>query len=43
VPFESISFAHIIKKQGKEAAQKIIDDIRVATVEQCKQLEYGGR
>ena len=43
VPFESISFAHIIKKEGKEAAQKIIDDIRAATVEQCKKLEYGGR
>ena len=43
VPFESISFAHIIKEEGKEFAQKIIDDIRAATVEQCKKLEYGGR
>lgn len=43
VPFDSISFAHIIKDEGMQAAQRIIDDIRAATVEQCKRLEYGGR
>lgn len=40
-PFESISFGHIIERDGIEAAQKVIDDIRAATIEQCKKLEYG--
>jgi hypothetical protein len=40
-PFESISFRHIIVKDGIQAAQKILDDIRAASVEQCRKLEYG--
>jgi hypothetical protein len=42
-PFESISFGYIIKHKGTEEAQKLIDDIRASTVEQCKNLEYRGR
>jgi hypothetical protein len=42
-PFESISFGAILRRQGREEAQKILDGIRAATIEQCKKLEYGGR
>jgi hypothetical protein len=38
--FESISFRHIIVKDGVQAAQKILDDIRAASLEQCRKLEY---
>lgn len=41
--FESISFGHIIKHKGMDKAQKVLDDIRAASLEQCKKLEYRGR
>lgn len=43
MPFESISFGHIIKDDGLPEAQKLIEDIRAASVEQCRKLEYMGR
>jgi hypothetical protein len=43
LPFESISFDAVIRKDGPEGAQKLIDDIRASSIEQCKRLEYGGR
>jgi hypothetical protein len=39
-PFESISFGRIIATQGREAAQAILDRIRAATIEQCRELTY---
>lgn len=42
-PFESISFGLIIKEDGMAEAQKTIDDIRAATIEQCKKLDYRHR
>lgn len=41
VAFESISFGAIIRDHGVDAGQKILDDIRAATIEQCIRLEYG--
>lgn len=40
VPFESISFRLIIQRDGREAAQAIIDRIREATIERCRSLDY---
>jgi hypothetical protein len=42
-PFESISFGHIIKHKGLNEAQKLLDDIRASSVEQCKKLDYRAR
>jgi hypothetical protein len=40
VPFESISFGHIINKEGRAAAQALLDRLRTASVERCRELEY---
>jgi len=40
VPFESISFGAIIRREGREAAQAILDRIRSATIERCRSLDY---
>jgi hypothetical protein len=39
-PFDSISFGRIIRREGREAAQVILDQIRGASVERCRALEY---
>lgn len=38
--FESISFGTIIARSGRPAAQEILDQIRAATIEQCRSLNY---
>jgi len=40
VPFESISFGRIIKSQGRQAAQAMLDRLREARVERCRNLAY---
>jgi hypothetical protein len=39
-PFESISFGRIIATKGRQAVQEIIDRIRAASVEKCRELDY---
>ncbi len=39
-PFESISFGRIVRDQGRPAAQAILDRIRAAPVEKCRELDY---
>ncbi len=39
-PFESISFGQIIRKQGHDAAQALLDRLRKAPVERCRELDY---
>ncbi|MCI0459142.1 MAG: hypothetical protein L0Z62_19470 [Gemmataceae bacterium] len=39
-PFESISFGRVIEQRGREAAQAILDRIRAAGVERCRELDY---
>ena len=38
--FESISFGGIIRRDGRVAAQQLIEDLQLATLAQCKALEY---
>ena len=38
--FESISFGGIIRRDGRAAAQQLIEDLQRATLAQCKALEY---
>src|SRR5260370_13323573 len=40
VPFESISFGRIIRDQGRDAAQQLLDRLRKAPVERCRELDY---
>ena len=38
--FESISFGNIIQRDGRAAAQAMVEDMQRATPAQCKALEY---
>jgi hypothetical protein len=40
VPFDSISFSNIIRNEGRAAGQAILDRIRAASVERCRELDY---
>ena len=40
VPFESISFGHILRTQGREVAKALLDRLKAATVERCRSLTY---
>jgi hypothetical protein len=40
VPFESISFGFVMKEDGRAAGQAILDRIRAASVERCRELDY---
>ncbi len=39
-PFESISFGHILKKEGRDAARALLARLREASVEKCRALDY---
>ena len=39
-PFESISFGRIIENRGRAAAQALLDRLRTASVERCRELDY---
>jgi len=40
VPFESISFGWIIKDEGRAAAQALLERLRAASVNRCRELDY---
>ncbi|SRR6266404_215847 len=40
VPFESMSLGRIVRDQGREAAQALLDRLRTASVERCRELDY---
>jgi hypothetical protein len=40
VPFESVSFGRIIQTHGRQAAQTMLDRMRTANVERCRELDY---
>src|SRR5260370_472459 len=39
-PFESISLGRIIRDEGRDAAQVLLDRLRKAPVERCRELDY---
>ncbi len=40
VPFESVSFGRIIETKGRDAAQALLDRMRAASIEPCRELDY---
>lgn len=42
VPFESISFRGVEDSEGRDAVRELLDDLMLATKEQCIGLDYAG-